>query len=418
MTIEGKDFYDRYFNYIGLTESPRLYHRWTAVSIIAALLGRRLFIPFGHDNIYPNHYILLVGDPGARKGTAITPGKRLLKSSGFNKFSPDRLSPERFIIELENASRIEINGAEELIELENLTLDETSELYVAIGEFGDFIGDGNLNFIRLLTNLWDNLPEYKHPKIHGKSVAVPKPTVNIFAGTTSQDISTSIPVEAIGQGFFSRFILVFGEGKGRMYSDLPPVSDDVRKEFAKELIEIKTTVQGEIQRDESVRNLCHRIYTEFVDIDDYRFKHYSTRRYTHFLKLAMCFAAMRHDIRLSKDDCINANTLLHYTELRMHKALGEYGKAKNADVTNAVMHIIRSSLVPPAMKDIYKKVSQDLNKQSDLIDILNNLKLAGKIQVVDVMSENRKGYAPLNIKAKQWSGDLINDDFLMAEERM
>ncbi len=413
-----KGFYDRYFEYIGLTESPRLYHRWTAISIIAALLGRRLYIPFGHDNIFPNHYILLVGDPGARKGTAITPGKRLLKSSGYAKFSPDRISPERFIIELENASRIELNGEKDLIELENLTLEEVSELYVAIGEFGDFIGDGNLNFIRLLTNLWDNLPEYKHPKIHGKSVAVPKPTVNIFAGTTSQDIATSIPVEAIGQGFFSRFILVHGEGKGRLYSDLPAVDDAERKEFAKELIDIKTHMDGEVVRSETVKKLLHKIYTEFSDIDDYRFKHYSTRRFTHLLKAAMVIQAMRKDINMSEEDCINANTLLHYTELRMPKALGEYGKSKNADVTNNVMSIIRTSKRPIQMKDIYKQVVQDLNKQGDLIDILNNLKLAGKIQVVDILPENKKGFAPLALISKQWDNGLINDSFLTSEERM
>jgi len=413
-----KDFYERYFEYIGLTESPRLYHRWTAVSIIASLLGRRLYIPFGHDNIYPNHYILLVGDPGTRKGTAITPGKRLLGSSGYNKFSPDRLSPERFIIELERASRIEINGVDGLIELENLTLEEVSELYVCTGEFGDFIGDGNLNFIRLLTNLWDNLPEYKHPKIHGHSVAVPKPTVNIFSGTTSQDIATAIPIEAMGQGFFSRFILVYGASNGRMYSRLPVVPDTLRKEFSKDLIEIKTIMQGELIVSQPVWDLLDKLYTGFVDIDDYRFKHYSTRRYTHLLKLCQIFSAMRGEMKLSEQTCIDANTLLHYTELRMPKALGEYGKAKNADVANNVMHIINTSPKPPALKDIYKKVAQDLNKQSDLIDIINNLKTAGKIQVVDVMSESRKGFAPLNVVFKKWDATLINDNFLTSEERM
>jgi hypothetical protein len=98
-------FYDKYFRYIGKTESPRIYHRWTAVSLLAALLGRRMFIPFGHDNIYPNQYILLVGDPGTRKGTAINPAKRLLKHSGYLRFAPDKLSTERFIIELELAAR-------------------------------------------------------------------------------------------------------------------------------------------------------------------------------------------------------------------------------------------------------------------------------------------------------------------------
>lgn len=412
-------FYERYFEYIGLTESPRIYHRWCAVSIIAALLGRNLYIPFGHDHIYPNHYILLVGDPGARKGTAITPSKKLLRQSGYTRFGPDRLSAERFIIELERASRPDIDGVDldNPVELENITLDEVSELYVSLGEFGDFIGDGNINFIRLLTNLWDNLPEYKHPKIHGKSVAVPKPTVNILSGTTGQDISSTLPVEAIGQGYLSRIILVHGTGLGRLYSRLPEISEETINKFAKEIQEIRAVMHGELKISEEVWKLLDRIYKEFTDIDDYRFKHYSGRRYTHLLKLCLVFAAMCKNQELTPEMCIEANTLLHYTEMKMPRALGEFGKAKNSDTANSVMHIIRDAKEPIIMKDIYARVSQDLNKQSDLIDILNNLRTAGKIQVMDIPGTNRRGYAALNAVQKKWDDSLLNNSFLTIEER-
>jgi hypothetical protein len=376
-----------------------------------------MYIPFGHDNIYPNQYILLVGDPGTRKGTAINPAKRLLKHSGYLRFAPDKLSTERFIIELELAGRINTELLESGIELENLTIDQPSELYICNGEFGDFIGDGNLSFIRLLTNLWDNLPEYKHPKIHGKSALVFQPTVNLLGGTTSQDIATSLPIEAIGQGFLSRFIFVQAEGIGRMYSRLPPIDEQIVIDFAHELKEIKTHMEGEIMVAQDVWDLLHRIYTEFVDLEDYRFKHYSTRRYTHLLKLAMIFAAMRKDRHLSKEDCINANTMLHYTEAKMHKALGEFGKAKNADIANNIMGMIRGAKEPITMREIWKRVSQDLNKMSDLTEILNNLKNAGKIQVVTTR-DNRQGFLPLQVIKDSWKPELLNDEFLTAEERM
>jgi hypothetical protein len=359
----------------------------------------------------------LVGDPGTRKGTAINPSTQLLKESNFSKFSPDRLSAERFIIELEASGRISADYLDGTIELEDMSMEAESEIYVNNGEFGDFIGDGNLNFIRLLTNLWDNLPEYRHPKIHGKSANISKPTVNILSGTTSQDIATSIPVEAIGQGFLSRFIFVYGDSLGRIYSRLPPTSTEAIKELAKDLKEIKATMHGELIISEEVWAELHKMYLEFQDIDDFRFKHYSTRRYTHLLKLCLIISAMKKEMNLTIDTCIFANTILHFTEMRMSKALGEFGKGKNSDTANTVMSIIRDAKEPMLMKDIFKRVAQDLTKQSDLIDILKNLKDASKIQVI-ARPDKKLGYAPMTVVKQPWKNGLINPEMLTLEERL
>ena len=65
-----RDFFDLYFEYTGETESPQIYHRWCALSMVGALLGRRVYLPFGHAPIYPNMYIMLEGNPGARSAEA------------------------------------------------------------------------------------------------------------------------------------------------------------------------------------------------------------------------------------------------------------------------------------------------------------------------------------------------------------
>lgn len=410
------EFYERYFKYIGQSESPTIYHRWTAVSIVGALLGRQVYFPFGHDNIYPNFYILLVGDPGTRKNTAIGPGRKAIKTSGYNKLSPDRLSPERFIIALERSTTAGDNLEQLNVELEDLTVDEPCEIYVSIGEFGDFIGKGNFDFVKLLTNLWDNLDEYQHPKIHGKSARVNKPTVSILAGTTPQSISEDIPVAAIGQGFFSRFILVHSEASGIKITFPEPVPPEAVKEFSDYLIKIRNLVKGEIQITPKAREICDRLYKEFIEIPDHRFKHYSTRRFTHLLKLAMIMAAMACRTTITEEDCINANTLLFYTERRMPDALGEFGKAKNADVTNSVMAILKSAGKPVLIKELYKQVSKDLNKMTELVDIMNNLLLAERVQKVET-PDHKLGYVPRNEVKRLWSPELLNDDFLTMDER-
>ena len=330
---------------------------------------------------------------GARKGTAINPAKKAIKASGYNKLSPDRLSPERFIIALEKSTSVNDDLSLVGLELENLSVDEPSELYVSIGEFGDFIGKGNFDFVKLLTNLWDNLPVYDHPKIHGRSVRVNKPTVNIISGTTPQSISEDIPVAAIGQGFFSRFILVHGEGTGVKITFPPPVDPKTVDAFAKELIEIRIACNGKVTRTKEAEDILDRMYREFVDIDDNRFKHYSTRRFTHLLKLTMIIAATEKRTEIQVQDCINANTLLHYTEMRMPKALGAFGKAKNSDVVNSVMEIIRDSrgVEPVLFADIYKKVSHDVGKKNDLIEIMKQLRESGKVQVKESPTTGKSG---------------------------
>ena len=65
-------------------------------------------------------------------------------------------------------------------DIEMLAMDSPAESYIMSGEFTDFIGQGNMEFVTLLTNLWDNLDEYKQPKIQGKSVHVHKPTANLL----------------------------------------------------------------------------------------------------------------------------------------------------------------------------------------------------------------------------------------------
>jgi hypothetical protein len=412
-TIE--EAYAEYFRFVGETESPILYHRWAFVSMLSSYLGRQIYIPFGHGRIYPNFYILLVGDPGTRKNTSMVPIRRILKSAGYNKISPDRISPEAFLSHLERSNNL--SDTESGIELEEMVAETPCEVFVCIGEFEDFIGSGNIAFVKLLTNLWDNLDEYSHPKLHGKSVYIYQPTINVLGGITPQGITTSIPVEAIGQGYFSRIILVAADNTGNKITFPEYVDDEKANEFGQRLISIKEKIVGTMAISTSGRMVLDRMYREFVDIDDYRFRHYSTRRFTHLLKLCTIFSAMRSSMEISSDDALHANTLLHFTEMRMPRALGEFGKAKNSDVANNILSVMKNSHRPLSIKDLWKHVNNDLNKQSELIDLLRNLKEAGKI-MVGVTKDNRQGFLPCHEVTVPWKEDLLYPNFLTIEEKV
>lgn len=402
-------FFSDYLEYVGESESPLIYHRWTSVAIIGTLLGRNIHIPFGHSKIYPNQYIQLMGAPGTRKSSAISIGKKLLKNADYHRFAPDRLSKERFLMEMIPPSCEDLDE-----DLELLVMDRPSEIFVVADEFGDFLGQGNMEFATMLTKLWDNVDSYEHPKIHGKSVVVEQPTVNILSGNTVQGLALTIPPEALGNGFMSRILFVFAEETGIKIT-FPEIPDEeLGLKLSAHLKEIKEKINGTATISREARKILDRMYKEFHGIDDPRFKSYATRRFTHLLKLCIIFAAASLRTEIIPDDALKANTLLHYTELKMPKALGEFGRSKYGDISNVILDALHKTSKPLSHNELWKLVSKDLAKTSELGDILKGLMAAGKIQVMTLLG--KQGYMPLHEDIKEWAPELLLHDFLTETE--
>lgn len=406
-----EDFFQSYFEYASVTksESPAIFHRWSAISMVGALLGRQCYLPFGHSYIYPNQYIMIMGSPGSRKSSAINIATKLLKLTGYTRFSSDKTSKERFLMDMNP-----IPDEDELEDLLDLTLEEPAATYVAIGEFTDFIGQGNMEFVTMLTNLWDCPSEYTQPKIHGKSVKVNEPVVNILGGNTAQGFTLAFPPEALGNGFLSRLIFVHGETTGRKVTFPKPPDRELEEQLVIRLKEIKSKCRGAFTITEEAESLFDRMYNEVVEIEDNRFKHYNTRRLTHLIKLAMIIAVTDLRMEIDTEDVLKANTLLYYTEKKMPKALGEFGKSRYSDISNTILDILNTTKSPLTSNDIYKKVSQDIGKMAELIEVIKNLQHADKIQLVTV--RGRTGYMPNNVATKEWDKSLVKDNWLINEE--
>lgn len=397
---------------LGVSEPPALFHRWSSIAIIGTLLGRQIWLPFGHSKIYPNQYIMFMGSPGSRKSTAINIGAKLLKETGYNRFASDRTSKERFLMDLQQFDL----DPDSIDDLEMLTLDEPAEVCVLAEEFTDFIGHNNMEFLTMLTKLWDNPEEYTHPKIHGKSVIVTKPTVNILSGNTAQNFAMAFPAEALGSGFLSRMLLVYGEPTGRKVTFPPPPDAILKARLKEHLIKIKKDCRGPFEISTEAEALCTRIYSEFVEMDDHRFHSYGTRRFTHLLKLAMILACADLRTTLLAEDVIHANTLLFYTEHNMPKALGEFGKSKFSDVANAILQMLDHAVKPVTTQELWKRVSKDLNKIAELAEIMKNLIQAEKIQTVTVGKHS--GYLPLKKMRASWDASLLDESWLTEEEKL
>lgn len=390
-----EDFFTLYFRYCEDTECPLIYHRWCAIGGIAALLERQFYVEHGHSNIYPNFYTMLIGSPGTRKGTGIKIINKLLRLQGYDKFASSRTSKEKFLADLcaggfasavpsggTNADdaweELEVMGAGRISSVE-----ERCCVFISSDEFTDFIGAGNIEFISLLTNLWDCLPYYSHRIKTAKSVYVNEPTINILSGNTPTGFATAFPPEIIGQGMLSRLLLIYGETTGRKIPfPLAPSEGETRK-LVDALERIKQTVFGIGTFEESATRVLGEIYTSWRELDDSRLKSYSTRRFTHLLKLCLICAAAHYTTRISKDIVVLANSILSFAESRMSNALGEFGKSKNADVSGKLLQYLAERTKPATLGEMWKFIHSDLNEIGELAKIIQSLQQAEKIQKKD-----------------------------------
>lgn len=435
MSSSKEDFISLYLAYTNQTECPTFFHRWCGITCLSAYLGRSIFFRHGHFTLYPNLYTMLIGSPGTKKSSAIKIGAKLVKQAGYNTFAAKKTRQEKFLLDLAEQSERKAllagaeNGGEgaasgfDLLDQnlwgEDVDLDSPdnyinkppAECFIAADEFNNFIGIGNMDFVSILGELWDYEGVYDYKLKNSKSVYIPNPTLSILGGNTPTGFDQAFPTESIGQGFFSRLLLVYGEPSGVKYTFPPPPDAALQAKLIALLGTIKKEMQGELTMTPEAMDMLDKIYLNWKGIDDPRFEHYANRRLTHLLKLCLVIAASSLSKEIDLPVIIEANTLLTFTEQLMPKALGEFGKVRNSDITHKVMTVIDQAKEPMPLQVIWRLVHNDLDNRNQLCEILGNLQVAEKIQVIN------GGYLPLKKVREESVDGAVDWSLLTKHER-
>ena len=406
--VAPKDFISSYLRYSSGTECPQFFHRWCAITCLGAYLGRDVFFKQGHFRVHPNLFVMLVGDAGTKKSTAIKMSARLLKLAGYDNFAAKKTRQEKFLLDMaEQAAGSEGLGDGADILEQNLWGDGASdynvaESFIAADEFNNFIGQGNTDFMSILGDLWDwGEDVYDYKLKNSKSVYLNKPTVSILGGNTPTGVNMLFPPDAIGQGFFSRLIFIQAESTGVKQTWMPLPDEELEQHLVKELQGIKEVMMGEIRLTKESDALLHKIYHSWRPLEDPRFSSYSNRRFPILLKLLIIICANNKTLDIGAKEVIYANTLLTFAERTMPDALGEFGKGKHSAVTHKIVKLIDTAIRPMETRDIWGQVYNDLEKREQLFEIMSNLMMAEKVQLVN------NGYLP-----RKEVIENVNDEFL------
>lgn len=399
-----------------MPDIPILYHYWCGVSAIAAMIGKRAWFQRGHIDVYPNFYTMLLGGPGVGKGVSIGIIQKILRSSGYKTFAANRSSKEKFLADFHDgferdSQAAKLRKAQQLFHsLDDLLNDanpteEKREVLIVAEEFNDFLGTNNAEFVMLLTEMWSHTGPYEYRLKNSPDSFIPEPCVNILAGNTPASFAAAFPANIMGTGFLARLICVHGEISTTKTSFPTPPDSEIGAKLAERLTQIRDQFRGQQRGTSEALFLLDEIHQKWDPLPDGRFQHYSSRRFTHLLKLCLVFCAARLGTEISMGDVRSANTLLSHTENLMSRAIGEFGKAKNSDTLTKIIEFIVNANKPVKLEEIFKHVATDVQDYTEVGKMLMHLSTQGKI----MMAPKGLGYVP-----KAWLGKM-NNSFIDAE---
>lgn len=364
------------------SEPPVLYRKWSAISAIASALQRKCFLRLGISLVfYPNFYIVLVGPSAARKGTAMKYAYDIVSKIPSIHLTAQATSLQALIRRMKsvNLTDVDTKTGKQMFH---------SSMTIFSNEFTVFLGYHNQELIAALCDWYDCHEKWTYDTISRDKEEVIGVWVNLLAGTTPDNIRTSLPMEAIGAGLTSRIIFVYEEKKRKLVVFPPCTSEMVKLQdcLVNDLEQI-SLMCGEFHLTEE----ASRYYYAWCTLQDShppfksrKFEGYNERRRNHLLSLSMVTSASRNnDLIVTEADIARAADMLSEVERKMGLTFKGTGRSEFAGIihdVNVYLSRQKTDMIPVA--ELLREFEGDLDKD-DLTRVLGTLEISGIATLVN-----------------------------------
>lgn len=342
-------------------EAPQIFHVWTAIGTIAGALGGKCFIDMGHFTWKPNFFIVFVAPPGiVSKSTTANVGMGLLRNVEGVHFGPESTTWQALTDAFRDAEVIvpEIGK-------------KVSALTIVASELGTFLDPKNREMIDVLNDLWDgrNVPWQRRTKGEGTS-EIQNPWMNFVGCTTPAWIQENFPQYAIGGGFTSRTVFVWGDAKRRLIAYPKKLMALEEYQYGRErmrlISDLKTiskicgefhlTKEAEAYGEEWYRE--HWAFAKDAGLDKELHGPYIARKQTHIHKIAMVLSACeRSDKIITADDLETAKELLTSLEPGFAKVFSAISDNREVHYFTTLVKTVMNFTGGIPKKEAWRKMS-------------------------------------------------------------
>lgn len=290
------DIIDSYVKLISHTTAASAFARWSAISMVAASLERRCWLSAIEGRpLFPNLFVLLIAHPAIGKTEAVIPADDLMSEAACFHPCPTDITRASMVDYLAGDTCKEkfiIDGIE----------NEYHSVFLFVSEFGVLFRSHDLEFVSLISDLYDNKKSYLNLRVRrgDKPLIIPNPQLTLLAATQPQFIAVQFPEAAWGQGLMSRFIMIHSrEEKKVQLFDGPTWDSALHVKIVNRLRAIKC-ISGQFRPDDQAKEAIRAWYNQGMGPkpSNPRLQFYIGRRLVHLLKLCMVSSASRYDDKI------------------------------------------------------------------------------------------------------------------------
>lgn len=280
----------------GESGAPEEFRTWAAISILAGVMERKVWVDVGLGPLYPNLYIMLLAPPGIGKSelthrvaqfwTRLSTGT----ADGLH-VSPSNMSAAACIDSLTDSERRAYPPNEILEPI------RFNHLNICSNELGTLIPAYDPELMNKLTDLYDGHPYSERKRGKDLKISIPSPLVNMIMATTPAHLTNALPEGAWDQGFLSRCLLIFNSQ--RTIQPLFKKAEghvELLYDLTHDLVEV-FHLMGEMKFSPEAAKALQEWHMQGGPPTPThpRLMNYNTRRTAHLLKLCMVASANTSD---------------------------------------------------------------------------------------------------------------------------
>lgn len=373
---------DSYVQLMEKTEPAKLFDIWTAYSVIASALRRKVYLRLGRLTYNTNIYVVLVAEPGvARKTQAIKFGVDFINTIPEIILSSDSATKEALTDDIEQSSLEAMMDDGEIL--------RHSSLCIISKEFESFLGQKkeNTRMLTALTDLFDCPDAWSARTRHGKSNKIVNPWVMLLAATTPESLANSLPASAVGGGLTSRVLFVWADKKKRSEA-IPELTEQEKKlkdKLERDLYQI-SRISGQYTMSPECRTNWIDWYNNYDEDEsgvricaDKSFSGWYSRKPTYILKVSMLVAASESNrLTMEWSHVDKAIQAIRGVEKLMGSAFKAIGRSEISGDVSSVYEIIRGGGVI-SERALMSMTWRDLDSIK-LGNVIETLVKAGKIK--------------------------------------
>lgn len=211
--IFSMSFLRNYRTYAEGDEVPQMFHILSAYACLSSAIFRKVWIPWADSAIYPNLYIMFVGDAGNGKSWAMAKAKRMLREVPDVKISGSVETPQGLIRWMCGNDKVEppIAAACRMpVRWPDGQTRDTHPITIIANEFINFISNMPPEWINVLNDIYDEDEYHYRTKGQGEDI-VCGPYVTMLAALTTEVSNDLQKQRIISTGLARRTIFQYGE---------------------------------------------------------------------------------------------------------------------------------------------------------------------------------------------------------------